>query len=185
MRMFYSPFLLAKDHFSDPIHFFCTCKTVMCGAFIYLFVCLLSTALSHAPLCNRPMPGWVTNINDILCTVLLSWFLLFYCSVLQSIFFSEVTTVTAQLNKTNRGPPRFLQANVEELYMGTRFSAKTVYLTKQVVQGSARLVCAYRVLCLPCGHTSADLQGVCSKCLILCMQHTLTHTHTHTTYIYM
>lgn len=41
-------------------------------------------------------------------------------------FFSEVTTVTAQLNKTNRGPPRFLQANVEELYMGTRFSAKTL-----------------------------------------------------------
>lgn len=103
----------------------------------------------------------------------------------KAFFFSEVTTVTAQLNKTNRGPPRFLQANVEELYMGTRFSAKTVYLTKQVVQGSARLVCAYRVLCLPCGHTSADLQGVCSKCLILCMQHTPTHTHTHTTYIYM
>lgn len=126
MRVFYSLFLIAKNHFFDPIHFFCTCKTVMCGAFCLLFVCLISTALSHAPLCNRPMPGWVININDILCTVLLSWFLLFYCSVLQSIFFSEVTTVTAQLNKTNRGPPRFLQANVEELYMGTRFSAKTL-----------------------------------------------------------
>lgn len=110
---------------------------------------------------------------------------LLLCST-KHFFFSEVTTVTAQLNKTNRGPPRFLQANVEELYMGTRFSAKTVYLTKQVVQGSARLVCAYRVLlCLPCEHTSADLQGVCSKCLILCMQHTPTHTHTHATYIYM
>lgn len=92
------------------------------------------------------MPGWVININDILYTVLLSWFLLFYCSVLQSIFFSEVTTVTTQLNKTSRGPPRFLQASVGELYMGTRLSAKTGYLTKQVVQGSARLVCAQAVL---------------------------------------
>lgn len=33
--------------------------------------------------------------------------------------------------------------------MGTRFSAKTGYLMKQVAQGSARLDSAYRVLCLP------------------------------------
>lgn len=33
--------------------------------------------------------------------------------------------------------------------MGTCFSAKTGYLMKQVVQGSARLDSAYRVLCLP------------------------------------
>lgn len=64
-------------------------------------------------------------------------------------FFLKLTTVTAQLNKTSRGPSRFLQASVGELYMGTRFFAKTGYLMKQVVQGSARLVCAYRVLCLP------------------------------------
>lgn len=51
MRVFYSlSFLLAKDHFFDPVHF-CTCKTVMCGAFLLCF--LISTALSHAPLCNR------------------------------------------------------------------------------------------------------------------------------------
>lgn len=37
MRVFYSlSFLLAKDHFFDPIHF-CTCKTVMCGAFCFVF----------------------------------------------------------------------------------------------------------------------------------------------------
>lgn len=156
----------------------------MCGAlFIYLFVCLISTALSHAPLCNRPMPGWVTNINDILCTVLLSWFLLFYCSVLQSIFFSEVTTVTAQLNKTNRGPLGFCRLMWKN-YIWVHVSLQKLYLTKQVVQGSARLLCAYG--CFVCHvDTSADLQGVCSKCLILCMQHTPTHTHTHTTYIYM
>lgn len=100
-------------------------------------------------------------------------------------FFSEVTTVTAQLNKTSRGPSKFLQASVGELYMGIRFSAKTGYLMKQVVQGSARLVCAYRVLCLPWDTRLQTYKEFAGKCLIRCMQHTPTHTHTHTTYIYM
>lgn len=47
MRVFYSlSFLLAKDHFFDPIHF-CTCKTVMCGAFLFCFK--ISTALPMHP----------------------------------------------------------------------------------------------------------------------------------------
>lgn len=108
------------------------------------------------------------NINDILCTVLLSCFLLFYCSVLQSIF-SEVTTVTAQLNKTSRGPSRFLQASVGELYMGTRFSAKTGYLYETSSPRSARLVCAYRVLCLPWDTHLQTYKEFAGKCLILCM----------------
>lgn len=33
-----------------------------------------------------------TNRNDILCTVLLSWVLLFYCSVLQSVFLKSLVT---------------------------------------------------------------------------------------------
>lgn len=50
---------------------------------------------------------------------------------------------------------------------------------KQVVQGSARLDSAYRVLfAVVC--TPADLQELAGKCLILCTQHTPTHTHTHT-----
>lgn len=86
MRVFYSlSFLLPKDHFFDPIHF-CTCKTVMCGAFLFCFFLKYQQPFPCTPLQQRPMPGWVININDILCTVLLSWFLLFYCSVLQSIF---------------------------------------------------------------------------------------------------
>lgn len=49
MRVFYSlSFLLAKDHFFDPIHF-CTCKTVMCGAFLFsIFVFFLNI--------NSPFP---------------------------------------------------------------------------------------------------------------------------------
>lgn len=73
----------------------------------------------------------------------------FSTALFYKAFFLKLTTVTAQLNKTSRGPSRFLQASVGELYMGTHFFAKTGYLMKQVVQGSARLVCAYRVLCLP------------------------------------
>ena len=50
---------------------------------------------------------------------------------------------------------------------------------KQVVQGSARLDSAYRVLfAVVC--TPADLQELAGKCLILCTQYTPTHTHTHT-----
>lgn len=100
------------------------------------------------------------NINDILCTVLLSWFLLFYCSVLQSIF-SEVTTVTAQLNKTSRGPSRFLQASVGELYMGTRFSAKTGYLYETSSPRKCQTGLCLQGALSAMGHTSADLQGVC------------------------
>lgn len=104
----------------------------------------------------------------------------FSTALFYKAFFSEVTTVTAQLNKTSRGPSRFLQASVGELYMGTHFFAKTGYLTKQVVQGSARLVCAYRVLCLPWDTHLQTYKSLQVKCLILCMQHTPTHTHTHT-----
>lgn len=97
----------------------------------------------------------------------------------KAFFFSEVTTVTAQLNKTNRGPLGFCRLMWKN-YIWVHVSLQKLYLRKQVVQGSARLVCFYRVLCVPCGHTSAHLQGVRSKCLILCMQHTPTHSHTHT-----
>lgn len=55
MRVFYSlSFLLAKDHFFDPIHFARAkqlCVGLFCFLFLYFF--LISTALSHAPLCNR------------------------------------------------------------------------------------------------------------------------------------
>lgn len=44
--------------------------------------------------------------------------------------------------------------------MGTRFSAKTGYLMKQVVQGGARLDCLKGALSAM-GRTSADLQGIC------------------------
>lgn len=68
--------------------------------------------------------------------------------------------------------------------MGTRFSAKTGYLMKQVVQGSARLDSAYGVLCLP---WDAHLQIYkAGKCLILYATHTHTYTHSHPhTYIYI
>lgn len=64
--------------------------------------------------------------------------------------------------------------------MGTRFSAKTGYCMKQVVQGSARLNSAYRGLCLPWDTHLQIYKGFAGKCLILCMQYTPTHTHTHT-----
>lgn len=54
---------------------------------------------------------------------------------------------------------------------------------KQVVQGSARLDSAYRVL-FAMVRTPADLQELAGKCLILCTQHTPTHTHTHTPQLY-
>lgn len=69
--------------------------------------------------------------------------------------------------------------------MGTHFFAKIGYLMKQVVQRSARLVCDYRVLCMPWGTHLQTYMEFAGKCLIPCMQHTPTHTHTHTTYIYM
>lgn len=94
MRFLFS-LLLAKDHFFDPIHF-CTCKTVTCGAFFVLFFFNINSPLPCTPLQKRPMPGWVVNINDILCTVLLSWFLLFYCSVLQSIFLKYYSHCTVK-----------------------------------------------------------------------------------------
>lgn len=49
--------LLAKDHFLTQ-YIFCTCKTVMWGRFVIFFLFLISTALSHAPHCNRD-PGQV------------------------------------------------------------------------------------------------------------------------------
>lgn len=61
--------------------------------------------------------------------------------------------------------------------MGTRFSAKTGYLMKQVVQGSARLDSAYRVLFVCHGtHIRRSTRQVSAR---FCMQHTPTHTHTH------
>lgn len=78
------------------------------------------------PFAIETMPGWVININDILCTVLLSWFLLFYCSVLQSIF-SEVTTVTTQLNKTSRGPLGFCKL-VWENYIWVHISLQKLVI---------------------------------------------------------
>lgn len=72
--------------------------------------------------------------------------------------------------------------------MGTHLFAKSGYLMKQVVQGSARLVCAYRVFCLPGDTHLQTNKQFAGKCLILCLQHTQPHTYTHPhtpTYIYM
>lgn len=62
--------LLAKDHFFDPINF-CTCKTVMCGAFLFVFFKYQQPFPMH-PFAIETHARLGININDILCTVLLS-----------------------------------------------------------------------------------------------------------------
>ena len=82
MRVFYSLFYELKIT-SLTQYIFARAKQLRVGLFFCFFT--INSPLPCTPLQKRPMPGWVVNINDILCTVLLSWFLLSYCSVLQSI----------------------------------------------------------------------------------------------------
>lgn len=147
----------------------------MCGAFFFSHLFFnIDSPLPCTPLQQRPMPGWGVNINDILCTVLLSWFLLFYCSVLQSIFLGYYSHRTVKENK--EGPSRSPQASVGELHVGT-FLCKN-WLSRETRKCRTRL--CLRVLGLPGAthlHIYAEFAGKCP--------HTHTHAHIHTQPLHM
>lgn len=103
----------------------------------------------------------------------------------KAFFFSEVTTVTAQLNKTNRGPPRFLQANVEELYMGTRFSAKTLSYETSSPRKCQTGLCLQGALSAMWTHICRPTRSLQEVPDSVYATHTHTYTHSHHIHIYV
>lgn len=148
----------------------------MCGAFFFSHLFFnIDSPLPCTPLQRRPMLGWGVNINDILCTVLLSWFLLFYCSVLQSIFLGYYSHRTVKQNK--EGPSRSPQASVGELHVGT-FLCKN-WLSRETRKCQTRL--CLQGAGLARGHTPAHLRGLRREVPVNATRpHTHTHAHIHT-----